>query len=516
MAISEFAGIVSGTQAKPGRPGKIFSIGFRSGCQFHVAYLLLIILLLLGCKENTVSEKPKPNVLFIAIDDLNNHLGVLGADHVHTPNLDRFSESSRLFSRHYVQMPSCGPSRAALLRGKRPTGDRFMTNRAILNTQEQWANESLPSLFGDNGYTTLALGKLSHYPGGLAGEGWAEPPEELPGAWERSWVPEGTPWQTPQDMMHGYANGVARDRGRSFEEGSPAWEAYDGPDTSYPDGWVANEAIEVLKDLAQSENPWFFSVGFFKPHLPFAAPKKYFDLYDPGDMPVPEDTISHPSPSSWHPSNEMFISYGQHPGHPQIDEAYARQLRLAYAASTSYVDAQVGKLIDEFERLGLGENTIVVIWSDHGFALGHQGIWGKHSLYEVALKSPLMIRYPGMARPGEISEAIVETVDIYPTLADLAGLPAPPGLHGNTLRPLLEDPEQASEKPAFSFNRNGQNSVRTDKWRLIKHTNGDGIAGLELFDFRENPNGIRRNPDAHADVVSELLDHFKELPWISQ
>ena len=477
---------------------------------------LLLIFLLVSCKEKAVLEKPRPNVLFIAIDDLNNDLGVLGVDHVHTPHLDEFAGESRLFSRHYIQVPSCGPSRAALLRGKRPTDDAFIPNSAILNTHEEWGSRSLPRLFRDNGYTTMALGKITHYPGGMAGAGWAEAPEELPGAWDRVWVPEDTPWETPQDMMHGYANGVPRDRGSSFHEGSPAWEAYDGPDTSYPDGWVADEAIKVLEDLSRSDDPWFFGVGFFKPHLPFAAPEKYFDLYDLQDMPVPPDTLSHPPPSSWHSSNEMFISYGQHPGHPQTDDAYARQLRLAYAASTSYADAQVGKVLRAFKRLGLDENTIVVIWSDHGFALGHQGIWGKHSLYEVSLRSPLMIRYPGMERPGEISDAIVETVDVYPTLTDLAGLQAPPGLHGNSLRPQLDDPGLPSAKPAFSFRGGGQNSVRTDEWRLIMHRKGDEIEGYELFDFRGNSEGIRRNPGEYPTVVGELSGHIHALPWIAR
>ena len=476
----------------------------------------LLALLLFSCKENAIVEKPRPNVLFISIDDLNNDLGALGVDYVHTPHLDNFSEKARLFSRHYIQVPSCGPARAALLRGKRPTDERFLPNSAILNTHEEWGDESLPRWFRDHGYRTLSLGKITHYPGGMAGEGWAEAPEELPGAWDRVWVPESTPWETPQDMMHGYANGVPRDRGADFESGSPSWEAYDGPDTSYPDGWVADDAIRVLEELKSANEPWFFGVGFFKPHLPFAAPQKYFDIYDPYDIPVPEDTVRHPDPSSWHASNEMLRSYGQHPGHPQTDEAYARRLRLAYAAATTYVDAQVGKVLDTFTSLGLDENTIVVIWSDHGFALGHQGIWGKHSLYEIALKSPLMIRYPGMDRPGEISDAIVEAVDIYPTLTDLAGISTPDGLHGNSLRPQLEDPLAESFKPAFAFYGRGQTSVRVNDWRLIMHRDGENILGYELFDFRNNPDGERKDPDQYSPVIEELSGHFTSLPWISR
>ncbi len=484
----------------------------RSSWTLSSVLSLFLVLLLISCKEKAALDKPRPNVLFIAMDDLNNeYLGALGADFVQTPYLDDFSGEARLFSRHYIQVPSCGPARAALLRGKRPTDESFLPNSAILNTYEEWEIQSLPRWFKDHGYKTLSLGKISHYPGGLAGEGWAEVPEEMPGAWDRAWVPENAPWETPEGMMHGYANGVPRDRGHS-----PAWEAFDGPDTTYPDGWVAMEAVEVLEELSQAESPWFFCVGFFKPHLPFAAPKKYFDIYDPHDIPVPEDTVRHPEPSSWHPSNEMMRNYGQHTGHPQTDQVYARQLRLAYAAATTYVDAQVGQVLEAFKKLGLDENTIVIIWSDHGFALGHQGIWGKHSLYEVALKSPLIIRFPGMGRPGEISDAIVEAVDVYPTLTDLAGLPTPGDLHGNSLRPQLENPGEPSSKPAFAFYGRGQTSVRVDEWRLLQHRDDDNILGYELFDFRNNDEGIRMNPDDYPAVISELSEHFKSLPWISR
>jgi len=470
---------------------------------------VLLILYLTGCTKNQIPDKP--NILFIAIDDLNNNLGVLGANYMHTPNLNAFAAEGRLFSRHYVQVPTCGPSRAALLRGQRPTHEDYLPNNAILNTHDQWAHRSLPAWLGNHGYSKLSLGKITHYPGGLAGAGWAEGPEELPGVWDRVWVPQESPWQTPQSMMHGYANGVPRVSGQS-----PAWEAFDGPDTSYPDGWVANEAVKILEELANDKKPWFFAVGFFKPHLPFAAPQKYFDLYDPYEIPAPADTVGYIDPaSSWHRSWELFNSYGQHPGHPQNDQNYARQLRHAYAAATSYVDAQVGQVFEALERLGLLENTIVVVWSDHGFALGDQGVWGKHSLYEAAAKSPLIIWYPGLKHPGAVSSAIVETVDIFPTLTDLAGLPTPEELHGTSLRPQLEDYNTPSQKPAFSFfRRNSQSAVRVDDWRLIVHRNGDDVLGYELFDFRNSPDGERKNPDQYPETVETLLGHFDSLPWI--
>ena len=486
-----------------------FRLTINSKASAVTVGLLLSAIFLSGCHtekaDKEVVNQP-PNILFISIDDLRNELGAYGVDYIKTPNIDAFAGQSRVFSNHFVQVPTCGSSRAALLRGRRADSQEFIPNTAIANTHEQWGERSLPAWFRQHGYQTLSLGKITHYPGGLTGDGWAEDPEELPGAWDRSWVPD-SPWETPQDMMHGYADGQPRDRG-----GSRTWEAHDGPDASYPDGWVADDAIETLNELSDVDTPWFFAVGFFKPHLPFAAPKEYFDLYDSEDIPVPTDTIRHPSPSSWHGSGELMGNYGQHPEHPNSDKAYAQKLRHGYAAATSYVDAQVGKVLKTIEELGMNDNTIVVIWGDHGFALGEQGIWGKHSLYEVALKAPLMIKYPGMKEPGMVSNAIVEAVDIYPTLTDLADLSAPDGLDGNSLRPQLEDPLAPSLKAAFAHYRRGQATVRTENWRLIEHRPEEETEGFELFDFRENPLGERKNPNEYPEIVEQLSRQLENIP----
>lgn len=447
-------------------------------------------------------EADRPlNVLFISIDDLRNDLGALGVAHARTPNLDALAGEGRLFGRHYAQAPTCGASRAALLRGKRPDDVAYLRNTAIADTHDDWGQRSLPVWFRQHGYQTLSLGKVSHFPGGLTGDSWAEGLRELPGAWDRAWVPDG-PWRTPQDMMHGYADGQPREAGVS-----PAWQAHDGSDRSYPDAWVAQEAIDVLQGLSDSDEPWFFAVGFFKPHLPFAAPREYFDLHDPANIPGPEDTDRHPPPSSWHGSAEMMNNYG-HVSDPRSDEAYARRLRHGYAAATSYVDAQVGRLLEALGDLDLNERTIVVVWSDHGFALGEQGIWGKHSLYEDALRSPLIIRTPGLGAPGEVSDAVVETVDLFPTLTDLTGVPTPGGLHGNSLRDQLRDAKASSNKPAYGHWR-GQTTVRNDEWRLIVHRSDGEIEGFELFDFREDPEGRRRSPEHHPAVVEELLEQLQ-------
>ncbi len=456
---------------------------------------------------STAQAAEPPNVLFLSIDDLRNELGCLGVEHAQTPNLDALASKSRLFSRHYTQVPTCGASRAALLSGLYPRRPAHLGNNAIRETHPEWVAQSLPANFRNQGYQTLALGKISHYPGGLTGKAWAEGPEELPGVWDRCWVPE-APWTTPEAMMHGFANGQARKPGQS-----PPLEAFDGPDKAYPDAWVAEEAINTLKDLAGSERPWFFAVGFFKPHLPFAAPKRYFDHHDPEKIASPAVTERPKEPSSWHRSGEFRNNYGHESGRdPETDLDYARELRHAYAAAITYVDAQVGRVLDTLQDLGLAENTVIVLWSDHGFLMGEHAIWGKHCLYENALRSPLMIRYPGLPRPGEGSEAISETVDLLPTLLDLCGLPPQSGIDGRSLRPHLEDPEADSERPALAFWSN-QRTIRTDRWRLIAHPGQEPSSpAVELFDMANDPNESSNVAADHPETVRELLQILAEAP----
>jgi iduronate 2-sulfatase len=455
------------------------------------------------------SAADRPNVLFIAIDDLRGDLGVLGASHAKTPELDKLAETARLFTHHYVQVPTCGASRCALLRGRYPTEPVHVSNNAIRSTHADWGSSSLPAWFRQHGYQTLALGKITHHPGGLTGKHWAEGPEELPGAWDRCWIPDG-PWKTPEAIMHGYANGAARQPGKS-----PPWEAFGGPDEAYPDAWVAAAAIATLDQLATEKQPWFFGVGFFKPHLPFAAPKKWFDLHAAGVPDLDPDVAAKPDwPSGWHASGEFRKNYGHPSGRdPETDADYARLMRQAYAASVSYMDAQVGRVLRALREKGLENNTVVVVWSDHGFLLGEHAIWGKHCLYEHALRSPLMIRHPGLSQPGKTSPAIVETVDVFPTLADLCGLPLPEGLDGRSLRPQLADPAAPSAKPARGFFSGGQRTVRTDGWRLIVQAGDGGSASrFELFDYQTDRHETRNHAADHPDIVRSLLDDLLRFP----
>jgi iduronate 2-sulfatase len=466
---------------------------------------LLLALTVALAAVQVATAADRLNVLFIAIDDLRNDLGCLGAVHARTPRLDAFATTARPFSHHYTQVPTCGASRSSLLHGRYPIRRADLGNEAIRATHKEWAAVSLPGWFRQHGYHTLALGKITHYPGGRTGRLWEEGPEELPGVWDRSWIPT-TPWGAALHMMHGYANGVPRTSGKS-----PPLEAFDGPDDAYPDAWIASDAIRTLRGLAESEKPWFFAVGFFKPHLPFAAPKKWFDLHEPEKIPAPASPNRPPEPSGWHNSGEFRGNYGHNGRDPAKDPEYARLLRHAYAASISYVDAQVGRVLETLEALDLEKSTVIVVWGDHGFLLGEHAIWGKHCLYEEALRAPLIIRHPGMKNPGRLSRAIVESVDLFPTLLDLCGLPSPDGLSGQSLRPQLADAAATSSKPALGFWTNGQRTLRTERWRLIVHPEkGEaGMPGIELFDYENDPAESRNHAAEHPAIVKELLGRLE-------
>lgn len=474
--------------------------------------ILLIALLALSTlpaiDRGKALAEDRPNVLFIAVDDLRCDVGAFGVAYAKTPQLDAFARTARVFTHHYVQAPTCGASRCALMRGKYPTMAAHLSNDGIRRTHSEWGERSLPAVFREAGYRTLAVGKLTHYPGGRTGKNWSEGPEELPDAWDRAWIPDG-PWKNAQAIMHGYADGVARAPGKS-----PPWQSHDGPDESYPDAWVAADAVKTLGELAAQDEPWFFGVGFFKPHLPFAAPQHWFDLHAAGVPDLNPEAALKPSwPSGWHGSGEFRGNYGHAGKDPDQDADYARLMRRAYAASVSYMDAQVGRVLDELHRLGLDDDTIVVVWGDHGFLLGEHAIWGKHCLFEQAVRSPLMIRHPGMQQPGRASQATVETVDLFPTLVDLCGLQAPESLDGLSLRPHLKEPDAPSAKPALGFWTGGQSTIRTERWRLIAHPSKDAEAPqVELFDYETDPEETRNHAAEHPDVVADLLARLNDGP----
>jgi len=443
----------------------------------------------------------KPNVLMLCIDDLRPELACFGKNYIHSPNIDRLAASGRIFKRHYVQAPTCGASRYTLLTGCYGTSSN---NALFLRARKQQGapdavTPSLPAWFRRHGYATVSVGKVSHHPGGRGGRDWDDQAElEMPLSWDRHLLPAG-PWQHPRGAMHGLAHGEIRVRAQDMD----VFQSTPGPDSIYPDGLITDEALRQLERLAAkaSTTPFFLAVGIIRPHLPFGAPAQYYEPYR--DIQLPP--IPHPQKpegkTTWHGSGE-FMKYNRWGRNPNEDAAFATAVRKHYAACVSYADAQIGKLLARLDALGLRNNTVVVLWGDHGWHLGEHAIWGKHALFEESLRSPLVIHYPGMAKPGVATQAVVETLDIFPTLCDLVGLSQPDFVQGVSLRPILENP-QAPGHAAISYAK--ARTIRTERYRLIAHRDGY----VELYDHYSPGKETENVAADNRDVTQRLLAQLK-------
>ena len=434
---------------------------------------LSFLCLFLGVQLACFAQK---NVLLICIDDLRPELNSFGKDYIQSPNIDKLASEGRPFFRHYVQAPTCGASRNTLLTGRYGSGN----NNALFERAEQIKKDpksvvpSMPAWFRQNGYTTVSVGKVSHHPGGRGGDDWNEDAiPEMPNSWDRHISPDGA-WQHPRGSMHGLAHGEIRGDAADMD----VFQSEKGPDTIYPDGLIVDEGMKQMEALAAGDKPFFLAVGIIRPHLPFGAPAKYMEHYRDATLPV----IAHPDQpdrrTTWHESRE-FMKYNKWGNNPIGDPGFAIEVRKHYAACVTYADALVGKLLDRLESLALKDDTIVVLWGDHGWHLGEHAIWGKHALFEESLHSPLIISAPGMARAGISTNAMVETLDIFPTLCGLTGLNQPKGLHGVSLEPLLDNPNGEGHVAIGYFQRGGR-TIRTDTHRLI--VQNDGF--MELYDHR--------------------------------
>ncbi|MCP5536823.1 MAG: sulfatase [Akkermansiaceae bacterium] len=400
----------------------------------------------------------KPNILLICIDDLNTQLPAYGHQHIRTPNIDQLASQGRVFKRHYVQAPTCGVSRFSLLSGLYPPA-RANNDQTKNYFNQPDAAPSLPHTFKANGYTTVSIGKISHYPGGNAGRNWNDPSKpEIPGAWTRALMPCG-PWKTPQAAMHGYAGGKPRIKGKN-----PVVETTT-QSPAYPDDLIAANALTELDQLSKSGKPWLLAVGFIKPHLPFTAPRRFLDLYKDVEFPPIPSPQKPVGPSLWHSSGEFMSYIGPD---PRKDSDQALKARKHYAACTSYVDDNVGKLLAALKKNPQAGNTIVVLWGDHGFSLGEKKIWGKHHLYHTALHSPLIIKVPQQKNAGKATEAVVETIDIYPTLCQVAGIALPSHLDGKSLVPTVDDPSADSDGIANSFWAGNKSTITQDSHTIFK------------------------------------------------
>ena len=371
-------------------------------------------------------EGPKRNVLFIALDDLNTHLGCYGYPVVKSPNIDRLANSGVRFDRSYCQFPLCSPSRSSAMTGLRPDSTRVY-DLATHFRQNIPDVVTLPQLFKQNGYFVARVGKIYHYGvpsdiGACGLDDWK--------SWHQSINPRGRD-KDEENLLVNYT--PKRGLGSSL-----SYLAAKGKDEEQTDGLLASETIRLLEK--HRGHPFFIAAGFYRPHCPYIAPRKYFDLYKPADIRVPAVPAGYEKsvPEAALQSTKPWPWFG-------VTEAQAAESILAYYAAISFVDAQVGRLLEALDRLGLSENTTVVLWGDNGYHLGEHGLWKKQSLYEGSARVPLIFAGAGVPTKGGTCRRTVELLDIYPTLADVCGVPRPKGLQGVSLRPLLEQSGRAVE-----------------------------------------------------------------------
>jgi len=435
----------------------------------------------------------RPNVLVLLSDDLRPQLGCYGDPVIRTPHLDDFARRALRFDRAYVQIAICSPSRNSFLSGLRPatTGLRGF-GRTIRDAVPEVV--TLPQHFKQNGYRSVALGKVFHV---YAETGLGS--EDDPASWsEPLWLPTNPVWGPEQNAIRERLIAEARAAGKEFKHShdwprGAAFEGPDVPDEALRDGQTAQRAADFLRARSEAKDgPFFLAVGFYQPHLPFVAPKKYFDLYDPKTLPMPSpETPPRGAPAG---TLNLGMAAGFHDFPPVAgrDEAFKRKYLQGYLASISYMDACVGRVLDALREAGLQENTIVVFLGDHGYMMGEHGSWGhKHANYEMATRAPLLVSSPGMKAKGEGTSALVEFVDLYPTLAQLAGLPAPGRAEGTSFGPLLDRPGRAWKRAAFSeMPRSGKlgRAIRTESYRYVEWTDkANALVGRELYDERADP-----------------------------
>jgi choline-sulfatase len=438
----------------------------------------------------------RPNVLFIPVDDLRPELGCYGRDAVKSPNLDRLAANGLLFNRAYCQMSLCMPSRSSLMTGFRPES---INRTGKITGKMPPQTVTLPQLFRNHGYRTVSIGKVYHFN------------DDDPAGWVQRY----TDTFAEQESSHGYCSGYQREEHRALVRNyvrplkgefatlprPPSCEITDTPDETHPDAIIARRAIEELRKAKETGQPFFLAAGFYRPHLPWTAPRRYWDLYDRAKLRLPanfapvSDGIAR---GNW----DELRRYGDIPKEGPLPAAKAREMIHGYYASVSFVDAQIGKVLDELKRLGLDNNTIVMLWGDNGWNLGEHGLWSKYTNYETSTRVAMMISVPWLPKRGR-TQALVELVDMYPSLCELCRLPAPDYLEGTTFVPLIKQPGLPWKKAAFScLLARGACTIRTDRHRFIVHPDGQ----IELYDHQTDP-GEDRNlaqDAAHQDTVRAL------------
>ncbi len=469
----------------------------------------LLTALLAGFIGLSATAKEQPNVLLIISDDLRNQLGCYGDPIVHSPNIDAFAETAMRFDHAYVQQAVCSPSRNSFLSGLRP-GTTGLRGFGTLLRDVVPDVVTMPQHFKNNGYVAAGMGKVFHV---YAETGLMS--EDDPASWSIPLYEPKNPVWGPEQMADRQKRIDADRKAGIVYKHSHDWprgEAFDDPDIpddQLRDGETARKAVEFLQQHAASDQPFFLAVGFFLPHLPFVAPKKYFDLYKDITVPIPEDTdlpIGAPRYAANLGWARMFHNF---PDEEHRDDAFKQAYLKAYLASISYMDACAGLVLGALEENGLADNTVVALIGDHGYLMGEHGSWGhKHCNYEMAVRAPFLVRAPGM-HPGA-TNGLVEFVDLYATLADLADLPEPVRHEGTSFAPLLENPSREWKKAAFSAMPRAKGkhlgrTVRTARYRYVEWTDPKGkVEARELYDYKVDPHESRNlaNDPEYKPVVS--------------
>ena len=475
----------------------------------------------------------RPNVLFIVADDLNTRIGCYGEPLVRTPALDSLARRGVRFERAYCQFPLCNPSRVSLLLGRYPTSTETVDFAWPALLGRNWV--TLPEHFRKSGYQVRLLGKVYHLDKDLMDHWFAEEPpgEDYPPDWSagRKWVRKSQqvhaqmladlaryePYRTLAPPSTNFANMLrtwANVFGPAPDEEEAGAEAKAKAYEWTADVKNAKAAVAQLERWAGSDKPFFLGVGFYKPHVPLRAPKRFFDLYDPDKIPLPADFAPTPTLDAAVPiyaarqNLDLFFE-------ERVTPRRAREAIAAYYACASFMDEQLGRVLEALDRLGLRDNTILCLWGDHGWHLGEKGMWAKGTLFEPSAHAPLIIVDPRRKTAGQACARVVEFVDVYPTLVELCGTKMPPGLEGKSLVPLLDDPAAKWDRPAFTLVAREDwlgRSVRTERWCYTEWD--EGRRGTELYDLRADPNELKNlaKDPATAGVVRQLHKLLRASP----
>ncbi len=475
------------------------------------------LVFLLACSsfhsQGRAAEQNRYNVLFIAIDDLRPELGCYGVNHGQSKSLDEFAKTAVVFDRHYVQVATCGASRYALLTGRSPaTSGVTRSNGALYSGKSALSHDklpqaqSMPELFRRSGYRTVCIGKISHTADGrvFAYNGKGDGRDEVPHAWDSLPTPFGS-WKRGWGIFFGYSGGRSREDGGGHKD---LMDFQAEKDEDLPDGLLAQEAISQLRGFKEKKERFFLGLGFFKPHLPFVAPKQDWEALAKEDV---DGSLSPKIDSPyWHGGGEFYKYNAPYEKTRPLSVEARKTARRAYLACVRYADRQVGKVLSELDRLGIADNTIVILWGDHGWHLGEQQIWAKHTPFERANRSVLMVRAPGVSLPGLKTGDLAETIDLFPTLTDLCQPTFKKtrfALDGKSLKPVLSG-EAAVRDTAISYWGDAV-SVRSQTHRLIAKIQKKKIVRTELYDLSKSQDSIENLAESEKETVARLV---KKIP----